>query len=75
MPRGDGTGPRGKGPKTGRGLGRCNPEGRAASFENQGFGGESGQGRGLGKGQGRGLGKGPRDGRGTGSGKRARRSQ
>ena len=23
MPRGDGTGPEGKGPKTGRGLGKC----------------------------------------------------
>lgn len=26
MPRGDGTGPEGKGPMTGRGLGNCNPK-------------------------------------------------
>jgi len=26
MPRGDGTGPRGKGPRTGRGLGNCSPK-------------------------------------------------
>lgn len=25
MPRGDGTGPQGKGPRTGRGLGGCEP--------------------------------------------------
>jgi len=27
MPRGDGTGPRGMGPRTGRGLGRCRGQG------------------------------------------------
>jgi len=28
MPRGDRTGPRGKGPRTGRGLGKCKPKKR-----------------------------------------------
>jgi len=42
MPRGDGTGPRGQGPRTGRGLG------------GRGFG----QGRGMGRGQGQGQGGG-----------------
>lgn len=27
MPRGDGTGPEGKGPRTGRGLGHCTEDG------------------------------------------------
>lgn len=55
MPRGDGTGPEGKGPKTGRGgLGNRSPMKET--------------GRGAGAGKGRGLGVGPRDGRGGGRG-------
>jgi len=45
MPRLDGTGPQGKGPRTGRGVGNCS-----------GTGG-SGKGLGLGRGQGRGFGR------------------
>ena len=45
MPRLDGTGPRGQGPRTGRGLGNC-----------PGTGG-IGQGLGLGRGRGRGFGR------------------
>jgi hypothetical protein len=41
MPRGDGTGPEGKGPKTGRGLGKCNGTGKK----------QPGKGRGQGKGK------------------------
>ena len=40
MPRGDGTGPRGRGPRTGRGLGSCKPT-------------KSSGRRGLGRGRGR----------------------
>lgn len=49
MPRGDGTGPVGQGPMTGRGLGRC--AGNDAPGYGNGF-----FGRGLGRGFGRGLG-------------------
>ena len=59
MPQGDGTGPQGRGPKTGRGQGPCNPKGVPAAPPNQrglglGRGGGRGQGRGRGGGQGRG---------------------
>jgi hypothetical protein len=69
MPRGDGTGPQGAGPRTGRGLG----PGGTRTEETQGNGqdeglfqrlgrglglGRSGQGRGMGRGQGRGQGRG-----------------
>jgi len=50
MPNKDGTGPQGKGPRTGRGLGDCKE-------------GETLPTRGRGLGQGRGLGRGPRRGR------------
>ncbi len=72
MPRKDGTGPRGKGPRTGRGLGQCKSDGKKPRFEVQEYGGGFGQGRGLGRGRGRGLGRGPRDGRGRGLGRRSR---
>ena len=42
MPRKDGTGPQGQGPKTGRGAGNCAPAG-----------GQRGNGRGNGRGGGR----------------------
>ncbi len=55
MPRGDGTGPAGKGPATGRGRGPCD-----SSQTGQGPGktGDQGRGRGKGGGRGRGGGKG-----------------
>jgi uncharacterized protein len=51
MPQGDGTGPEGKGPKTGRGLGKCegNKEGKTST-----------EGEDLPRGQGRGFGRGRR---------------
>ena len=45
MPRGDGTGPAGKGPKTGRGLGTCPGGTKKNSVK--------GRGRGLGRGRGK----------------------
>ncbi len=46
MPRGDGTGPAGQGPMTGRGMGNCVvPSDKAAASLMGGFGG----GRGLGR--------------------------
>jgi hypothetical protein len=71
MPRRDGTGPRGKGPKTGRGLGRCNSDRKEPRFKDREYGGGFGQGRGLGIDQGRR----PSDGRGRGSGRRSYRNQ
>ena len=62
MPRGNGTGPQGQGPRTGRGQGGCQP-GQAA----KGSGGNTGQGQGRGLGQGQGQGQG--QGRGQGRGK------
>lgn len=48
MPRMDGTGPNGAGPRTGRGLNNCQKANASTTFV----------GRGLGRGNGRGLGKG-----------------
>ena len=53
MPNKDGTGPEGKGPKTGRGLGNCSS--KENDKENSSDDKVRGQGRGQGKGQG--LGK------------------
>lgn len=56
MPRGDGTGPMGMGPMTGRGAGYCAGYG-VPGFMNPGFGGGGrGFGRGFGRGGGRGMG-------------------
>jgi len=52
MPNRDGTGPEGKGPRTGRGLGNCGNNTARNNLSGQGLG------RGLGRGQGRGLGLG-----------------
>jgi len=54
MPRGDGTGPEGRGPRTGRGLGYC------AGYDSPGFtrGAPLGRGYGYGRGTGRGRGLG-----------------
>ena len=57
MPRGDGTGPMGYGPKTGWGAGFCtgNPEpGYMSRMPGRGIGGRFGRGRGFGGGMGRG---------------------
>ena len=51
MPRLDGTGPDGKGPKTGRGLGNCDDEGRDEESNEdfrRGFGRRPGRGTGRG---------------------------
>ena len=62
MPRGDGTGPAGQGPMTGRGLGYC------AGYSTPGYTKGPGLGRGWGRGfgYGRGLGWGRGGGRGWG---------
>jgi hypothetical protein len=54
MPRGDKTGPDGKGPKTGRGVGFCSG-GEQPGFKNAGDGRGMGRGRGFGRGLGRGF--------------------
>ncbi len=59
MPRGNGTGPEGRGPMTGRGAGYCAGHG-IPGFANA----DGGRGRGRGQGMGRGMGWG----RGSGSG-------
>jgi hypothetical protein len=58
MPQRDRTGPQGRGPKTGRGLGRCDTKDVSSVPRNQrgmglGRGGGRGQGRGRSGGQGR----------------------
>jgi len=46
MPQGDRTGPRGRGPRTGRGLGNCPPQNDNRKEEtNKGFGRGQGHGR------------------------------
>ena len=75
MPRGDRTGPEGRGSMTGRGAGYCagneapgyaNPTGRLGMGRGQSMGGGRGGGRGAGRGMGRGAGMGR--GRGFGRG-------
>ena len=70
MPRGDGTGPKGMGPKTGRAAGSCAGPAEPGSAKG-GLG--KGAGRGLGAGAGRGLGlgagRGPDAGTGRGRGR------
>ncbi len=59
MPNRDGTGPEGKGSRTGRGLGNCAPNDNDKTKENapRGFFGLGrGRGRGTGAGAGRGFG-------------------
>ena len=68
MPGLDRTGPEGKGSKTGRGMGRCNPDNKIEKdIENAGQI-RWGAGRRGGIGSGRGMGRGP--GRGAGRGRR-----
>ena len=61
MPGKDGTGPKGKGPKTGNKQGRCGRKGRNAASEER-----AGKGRGYGRGSEQGMGKG----KGSGQGRR-----
>ena len=60
MPAGDGTGPDGKGSRTGRGLGYCTGNDAPGSAYGPGLGYERGRGRGMryGAGRGRGYGRG-----------------
>ena len=68
MPRGDGTGPQGQGPKTGKGLGKCNPQSGVFTPQGQNpMGSGKGKGQGMGKKRGRGA--------GTGSGSDGRNRQ
>jgi len=63
MPGFDRTGPMGEGAMTGRGQGRCNPNGASFGAGNpvgRGSGRGRGRGRGFGKGSDRGSGRGPR---------------
>ena len=59
MPRGDGTGPQGQGPRTGKGQGgsKTGKGGRRGSGANSGRGSGRGQGRGQGRGKGGGQGR------------------
>ena len=60
MPKGDKTGPEGKGPRTGRGLGLCSGNEKVGYLnesiprQGRGRGPQDGTGRGQGRGQGRG---------------------
>jgi len=65
MPRGDGTGPQGQGPRSGNRQGRCNPNSGGLTSNDRGNMG-SGQGAGRGRGQGAGRGQGQGTGRGSG---------
>ncbi len=64
MPLGDKTGPLGRGPRTGRGLGSCSGNFQP-SFVNPGIG-RGGRGFGFGRGFGQGRGQGVGQGRGRG---------
>ncbi len=70
MPGFNGTGPEGKGPLTGRRLGRCNPDNNKSNTDNpeSDFPANAGRGRGYGRGfAAGGRGRGP--GRGFGGGR------
>jgi predicted Fe-Mo cluster-binding NifX family protein len=68
MPRGDGTGPAGKGPQSGQRQGPCqNPGQPGPGGGRRGCGGGQGRGQGSGQGQGPGRGKGRGPGQGSGS--------
>ena len=49
MPNRDGTGPEGKGPRTGRGFGRCGSNSDPDTQPRRGFGRGAAQGRGFGR--------------------------
>jgi len=67
MPRGDGTGPQGQGPKSGKGRGKCNPNSGEQIPNDRG---RMGSGQGAGRGQGQGQGQGSGRGSGKGGGRR-----
>ncbi len=62
MPKGDKTGPEGKGPKTGRGLGYCSGSDKPGYESDQPT-------QGMARGPRNGQGNGPKDGRGRGAGR------
>lgn len=68
MPNFDGTGPQGKGPMTGRGMGKCgqNKTDNSSTTPALSMGRGRGAGRGSGTGRGRGAGRGTNAGRGLG---------
>jgi len=57
MPNGNGTGPNGRGARTGRGFGTCPPTQGGASASNPPTGYGRGMGRGMGRGRGPGSGR------------------
>lgn len=57
MPGFDRTGPEGRGPQTGRAMGKCNPGNQNAANSDE----ETRVGRGFGRGMGRGFGRGFRN--------------
>lgn len=67
MPAKDGTGPEGRGPMTGRGMGPCASDPAFRSGFRRGFGRGFGLGRGFGRGRGFGFRRGYRYGSGYGS--------
>ena len=67
MPRGDGSGPQGQGPKTGRGLGPC---GSGSRQNNRPTNNQQPMGRGAGRGMGQAMGNGQAPGGGRGLGQR-----
>ena len=73
MPRGDRTGPNGKGPLTGRGMGPCVTNDSTSAVP-RGTGLGAGRGLGLGRGAGAGQGAGLGRGAGRGIGRRGRRT-
>ena len=71
MPRGDRTGPEGRGPRTGRAMGHCagyDSPGYMNDGGGRGMGRGGGFGRGMGRGGGRGMGRGMGRGGGFGRG-------
>jgi len=63
MPRRNGTGPQGQGPKTGEGRGKCSPARPSQGVKGSGRG--AGRGQKAGRRGGKGLGKGAAQGRGN----------
>ncbi len=72
MPRFDGTGPEGRGPRTGRVLGKCNPDNNNSKTDisDRDFPAGAGRGRGYGRGFGAQDGRGAGRGFGLGRGRR-----
>ena len=76
MPKGDGRGPSGQGPRSGMGSGGCNNgKGGRGKGRGQGSGQGNGQGNGQGSSQGSGQGRGQGSGQGRGQGGGGRRTE